>query len=63
MFPTTQTTYQVVSIFGGNYIAEQHADACQCCLPGSDERSFTVDFDKLLKGLRSALSLRRHPQA
>jgi hypothetical protein len=60
MFPTTQTTYQVISIFGGNYIAEQHADATQRCFPGSDGRERAVDFERLLAALRSALSLRRH---
>lgn len=63
MFPITQTTYQVVSIFGGNYIAEQHDDATQRHFPGSDERKRVVDFDRLLAALRSALSLRRHRQA
>jgi hypothetical protein len=50
----------VVSIFGGNYISEQHGDAPQHRLPGSDARPFAVDFDKLLKSLRSTLSLQRH---
>ena len=63
MFPTTQATYQVVSIFGGNYISEQHGDAAQRRLPGSDERPFAVDFDKLLKALRSALFVQRQQSA
>jgi hypothetical protein len=63
MFPTTQTTYQVVSIFGGNYISEQHGDTAQRRLPGSDERPHAVDFDKLFKALRSALFVRRQQLA
>ena len=63
MFPTTQATHQVVSIFGGTYISEQHGDAHQRRLPGSDERPFAVDFDKLLKALRSALFVRRQHSA
>jgi hypothetical protein len=59
MFPTTQATHQVVSIFCGNYISEQHGDAHQRRIPTSDERPRAVDFDKLLKALRSALFVRR----
>jgi hypothetical protein len=63
MFPTIPATYQVVSIFGGNYIAEQHGDAIQRYIPCSEERPRAVDFDKLLKTLRSALSLQRQRSA
>jgi hypothetical protein len=63
MFTTTQATHQVVSIFGGNYISEQHGDAHQRRLSGSDERPFAVDFDKLLNVLRSALFVRRQHSA
>jgi hypothetical protein len=63
MFPTTQATHQVVSIFGGNYISEQHNDATLRRFPRSDERPFAVDFDKLLKTLRSALFVRRQQSA
>ena len=54
-----QATYQLVSIFGGNYISEQHGDVAQRRLPCSDVRPFAVDFDKLLRALRSALSVQR----
>jgi hypothetical protein len=63
MFPTTEATYQVVSIFGGNYVSEQHGDTAQRRLPGSDERPHAVDFGKLLKTLRSALFVRRQQLA
>jgi hypothetical protein len=62
MYPTTQATYQVVSIFGAHYVAEQHGDAAQRGLSGSNEHSLAVDFDKLLNALRSALSLQRQPR-
>ena len=59
MHPTTQATYQLVSIFGGNYVPEQHSDATQRWLPSLDERPHAVEFNKLLKALRSTLSLGR----
>jgi hypothetical protein len=63
MHPTTQSTYQLVSIFGGNYVAEQHGDDIQRRLPRSGEPPLVIDFDKLLKALRSALSLQRQHAA
>jgi hypothetical protein len=63
MYPTNQATYQVVSIFGGTYVSEQHGDAAQHRISSSNERPFAVDFDKLLKALRSALSLQRQHAA
>ncbi len=59
MYPANQATYQLVSIFGGNFVSEQHGDATHRWLPSSDDRQLVVDFDKLLSSLRSALSLRR----
>ena len=58
MQPTTQTTYQLVSIFGGNYVPEQHSDDTQWRLSQPSERAFAQDFDELLNALRAALSLR-----
>jgi hypothetical protein len=58
MQPTSQTTYQLVSIFGGNYVPEQHGDDTQWRLSQPDERAFARDFDELLNTLRAALSLR-----
>ena len=40
MQPTTQGTYQLVSIFGGNYIPEQHSDVTQWRLSQPNERAF-----------------------
>jgi hypothetical protein len=57
MHPTTQTTYQLVSMFGGNYVPEQHSDDTQWRV-SRPERAFAEDFDELLKALRAALSLR-----
>jgi hypothetical protein len=59
MYPTNQATYQVVSISGGTYVSEQHGDDIQRRLPRSGEPPLAVNFDKLLKALRSALSLQR----
>lgn len=59
MHCTTRTTYQLASIFGGNYAVEQHGDEIQRCLPRSKERAFAVDLDEMLKVLRTALSFRQ----
>ena len=56
MHPTTQSTYQLVSIFGGNYVPEQHDEEAHGNLSPESERS--LHFDELLKRLRAALSLR-----
>ena len=60
MHPTTQATYQLVSIFGGNYVPEQHSDATQRWLSSLDERRLhAVEFSGLLRALRSTLFLGR----
>jgi hypothetical protein len=56
MHTTFQGTYQVGTLFGCRYVAEQHSDATQRWLACSDKRPL-IDFDELLKTLRSALSL------
>jgi hypothetical protein len=58
MQPASQTTYQLVSIFGGNYVSEQHGDDTQWRFSQPSERAFVTDFDELLNALRAALSLR-----
>lgn len=59
MHPANQATYQLVSIFGGNFVSEQHGDATHRWLPSLNDRQLVVDFEKLLSSLRSALALRR----
>lgn len=56
MHSTIQGTYQVGTLFGYGFVAEQHSEEMQRWIPIADERSL-IDFDVLLKTLRSALSL------
>jgi hypothetical protein len=58
MHTTTQATYQLVSIFGGNYVPEQHGHDTGWRLSHPKERAFAEDFDEMLRALRAALSLR-----
>ena len=51
--------HQLPSIFAGNYVSEQHGDATHRWLPYLDDGTLVVDFEKLLRSLRSALALRR----
>jgi hypothetical protein len=58
---TTQTTSQFLgtSIFiGSSYVPEQHSDETQRFLHRPEKHSFAVDFDQMLKTLRTVLSLR-----
>ena len=55
---TTETDFQLVSLFGGNYVAEQHHEETRNYLPGLNDRPPAVDFYRVLKALRSALLLR-----
>jgi hypothetical protein len=54
------TTYSVPlkTIFGGGYVPEQHGEATRRYLPAAEPHEFVVDFDAILKALRTALSLR-----
>ena len=58
MRSATETNFQLVSLFCGNYVAEQHHDHTRTYLPCLNERPLTADFDRVLQALRSALSLR-----
>ena len=54
---------QIITVFGGEYVAEQHRDATLWNLapPDMDQviRSLTASmFDEVIKSLRGALSLR-----
>jgi hypothetical protein len=64
MYPTTNTSSEMIAMFGSAYVHERHFDE------GVHERHFdegqsylapepklTLDFDAMLKALRSALSL------
>jgi hypothetical protein len=60
---TTKSSDQLQTIFGGDYVPEQHSDETPWILPPSDVdeviRSLTVSmFDEMMKSLRAALSLR-----
>ena len=58
MRSATETNFQLVSLFAGNYVAEQHQEDARNYLPCLDDRPSAVDFDRVLKALRSALLLR-----
>ena len=60
---TTQNSNQLQPIFGSGYVLEQHSDATRSYLPQSDANEVigsltTSMLDKMMKSLRSALSLR-----
>ena len=52
------STNQLLTVFGGGYVAEQHVDRTHSYLPPSEPREVIVDFGAVLKALRAALSLR-----
>ena len=56
MYSTIEGTYQVGTLFGCGYVAEQHNEETQRWSTIVNERPF-IDLDGLLKSLRSALSL------
>lgn len=58
MHPTTQSSMQLQTIFGGGYVQEQHSDATHRHFLAAERREFVVDFDAIMKVLRAALSLR-----
>ena len=58
MHLTTQGSSQLHSIFGDGYVIEQRGDETQRHLPPSEKGKIALDFSKLLKALRAALSLR-----
>ena len=54
---------QIITVFGGGYVAEQHRDATLWNLAPPDVnegiKSLTASmFDEMMKSLRNALSLR-----
>jgi hypothetical protein len=49
---------QLNTIFGSGYVAEEHSDEARQYLSPPEHREFFVNFDELMKKLRSALSLR-----
>jgi hypothetical protein len=58
MYPTTYTSGQMISgsIFSSAYVPERHADEAHSDWTREANR---IDFEAVLKLLRSALSLRR----
>jgi hypothetical protein len=65
MYDTTQNfTPQPYTVFGGDYVQEQHSDAADRYLASSDMgkviESLTASmFYELMKSLRSALCIKR----
>jgi hypothetical protein len=57
MYPTTNTSSEMIagSMFGSAYVHERHFDEGHSYL--APEPKLTLDFDAMLKALRSALSL------
>ena len=58
MYPSTQSLAPLQTVFGGEFVQEQHGDAMNCYLPRAVKHEFTVDFDAVIIALRAALSLR-----
>ena len=57
------SSLQILTVFGGEYVAEQHANKAYWNLSASDVDEVvgsltTSMFDEVMKSLRSALSLR-----
>ena len=57
MYPS-QSFAPLHTVFGGEFVQEQHGDTTHRYLPQAEKREFTVDFDAVIKALRAALSLR-----
>jgi hypothetical protein len=55
---TTESSNQLQSIFGSGYVMEHHGDDTPRYLPPSEKHEFALDFEAILKALRSALSVR-----
>jgi len=62
MHPTIETsTHQIFAVVGSTYISERHSDEVHRYLPIS-EAKFHIDFEVVLRTLRSALALRHAKQ-
>ena len=59
MHPTIQTSSQIIagSLFGSAFVHEHHSDERHYYFGPSEGRDFVLDFAKILKTLREALSL------
>jgi hypothetical protein len=49
---------QMMTVFGGEFVQEQHRGATDSYLAPAEKHDFAADFGAVLKALRSALSLR-----
>ena len=58
MYPSTQSFAPLQTVFGGEFVQEQHCDEIYRYLPQAEKHEFTVDFDAVIKALRTVLSLR-----
>ena len=58
MYRNAQNFSQMQTVFGGEFVQEQHSDATHSYLAATEKHNFREDFDAVLKALRSALSLR-----
>jgi hypothetical protein len=53
----TENSDQMQSVFGGIYVLEHHADETHRYLLTSEKHDFAMDFEAMLKRLRSALAI------
>ena len=55
------SSQQMFAVVGSAYVSEHHGDELHRYLPASERTgTFNLNFDEVLKVLRSALSCRRH---
>jgi hypothetical protein len=57
MYPT-QSFAPLQTVFGGEFVQEDHGEVTRRYLPQAEKHEFALDFDAVIKALRSALSLR-----
>lgn len=62
MYSAVETSsQQIFAVVGSSYISEHHGDELHRYLPVSERKgSFNLNFDEVLKTLRSALSCGRN---
>ena len=58
MFRSAQNSMQLPTVFGGEFVQEQHEDETHRHLLPKEPREFAIDFYAIIKRLRAALSLR-----
>ena len=58
MYRSAQNSTQLPTVFGGEFVQEQHEDETHRHLLPKESRAFALYFYALIKTLRAALSLR-----